>query len=251
MPGRDLYRFQPNVCPNQDNAMAEDHPTTDSSTMPKLPSQDYPVSSETIEYLPKPDINNVVSPDSQPKSQSTSEAVQFTTAPQRQRRIPPAQGEAANYNVPMPKTQIFIPFLFHCEEDQDIRDQETVSLCQDQQEIPESPNSSFKTPQQSPGSSQPESNRNEASQESPAQAPVQRDIPSRRPLKRQRSGSYPPPAKRPGNTNDWSRRDHSKLKDLGASRPKRTIKPPVQISYDKNFKQTMTRKVHDQSDSSD
>lgn len=61
-----------------------------------------------------------------------------------------------------------------------------------------------------------------------------------KPISRQRSGSYPPPAGKPGNTNDWSRRDHSELRHLG-NRPKRNAKPPEQINYDKNGKQTITR----------
>ena len=62
------------------------------------------------------------------------------------------------------------------------------------------------------------------------------------PIQRQRSGSYPPPPRRPGNTNDWSRRDHSVLRNLDqGGRPQRQCKPPTQLTYDENGKQILVR----------
>ena len=62
------------------------------------------------------------------------------------------------------------------------------------------------------------------------------------PVQRQRSGSYPPQAHRPGNTNDWSRRDHSVLRNLGnEGRPRRATRPPAQLTYDEEGKQKLTR----------
>ena len=62
------------------------------------------------------------------------------------------------------------------------------------------------------------------------------------PVQRQRSGSYPPQAKKPGNTNDWSRRDHSILRDLNPSgRPQRESKPPAHLTYDADGQQKIVR----------
>ena len=69
------------------------------------------------------------------------------------------------------------------------------------------------------------------------------------PVPRQRSGTYPPPTKRPSNTGGGSRKDPSMLRHLGfQQRPKRNTNPPQRITYAKNFKQTTT--THQSKDTS-
>ena len=221
LPARDLYKWSP---PPNDQTVEPDHSlSTDSSDL--APSDIPEQSSETKS-------NSSVSPCS--LTPTDTDVLPSTpphiTSRERQRPIPPAPGEASRYQLPFQPTPHYIPFVFHFEDETPYTSTEPTPENQD--------SSDFGTP---------------LSGASPANSPEQPVLPRLpQPITRQRSSSYPPPAKKPGNTNDWSRRDHSSVRDHAAKqRPKRKTRAPVGITYDQNFKQTLTRNTKDDSTTSD
>ena len=162
----------------------------------------------------------------------------------RQRPTPPAPGHGNKYQLPQLPMQVCIPFNFSSEfeAEENFLPQLGTLGHTDVLSNPSRPSS----PQASTASGETTSSQN-GPEDVAADSLI---LPQPRPLKRQRSGSYPPPAKRPGNLNDWSRRDHSELRHLGERqnpaelnqiRPRRERKPPKHLTYDEKGQQIIIR----------
>ena len=249
LPARDLYKYDP--VRTQESKKDQAVNNTTSSGASQTATDIIP----NHECLPK---SPVFFPTDQDVELHPREDLISTKKPKQQRRVPPAPGQAATYHIPDPPHNFstHLPFLF--------ADQETSSF---EPQLAENGDSSdvFYSPRsqqsagQSPQSAQQSQQSPEGSPESDTRSSVQAqetdqgsgdNIQTGQPIKRQRSGSYPPPKRRPGNTNDWSRRDHSVLRNIGSEnpgaaelnvRPQRERKPPKLLTYNEKGQQQIVR----------
>ena len=249
LPARDLYKFDPVL---QLPEVPKDHAINGASpTAPKT--------SDEVTPVPK---SPVLSPtDSEQLKTPITSSPSFRPI-SRQRPIPPAPGRAKDYLLPQPERQVFIPFVFHQPElDEPFQPLVIDSGAQEHVSTPDSPSNSnssedlFVSPPGSPTEGQ-RSEKESAPPLHPSQPNIGEHVQepkpittTTKPIQRQRSGSYPPPSAKPGNTNDWSRRDNSELRHLGTSsrtteqtaRPRRERKPPVQLTYNEKGEQEIVR----------
>ena len=239
LPARDLYRFAPTQL-----AQAAQTPVTAEPSLQLESSGDNPTPP-----IPEPNpINRPTCPDLPSPVLGLHER-KPTTKPIRHRPIPPAPGQAATYK-PRIQPQTFLPFIFHGQPEPE---DDPPFDPQHEENIPEPLDSStgsvFDSAESGPSTPSDGTNDQETSPGNNTNPPSPQQPPQPVPVPRQRSGTYPPPTKRPSNTGDGSRKDPSILRHLGfQQRPKRNTNPPQRITYAKNFKQTTT--THQSKDTS-
>ena len=231
LPARDLYRSAPNQLdqPVQNqNTTEPNFPSENSGDNPTPPiPQLNPISRPTCPDPPSPVLG--------------LHEQKPTRKPIRQRPVPPAPGQAATYK-PNTLPQVFVPFIFHLQSEPE----EDPPLDPQYEENPEPWNSSndsvFDSAESGPSTPSDGTNNQDSSPRNNTDPPSPEQPPPPGPVLRQRSGTYPPPTGPTKHKEDGSHKDPSRLRHLGfQQRPKRNTNPPHRLTYDKRFKQTITK----------
>ena len=232
LPARDLYRPAPTQL-----AQPIQSQVTTGKSLPSESSGDNPTP-------PIPELNPINRPTSPnpPSPVLGLHEQKPTRKPIRQRPIPPAPGQAATYK-PKILPQTFVPFIFHLQTEPE--DDPPLDP-QYEENIPEPWNSStesvFDSAESGPSTPSDSTNDQDSSPGNNTNPPSPEQPPQPGPVLRQRSGTYPPPTRRPNNKGDGSHKDPSRFRHLGfQQRPKRNTNPPHRLTYDKRFKQTITK----------